>query len=135
MTNRKLILLFLILAAVILPGCTYGNYSSTRSVQINTSSQMYMSYAKFNGTRTTQVRVKKGKPIDVHAKIVSKEGNLDLSVTDDKKNKIYNGKNLPTSSFVVTIDKEGVYNITVRGEKHKGSYKITWGEANEENNK
>lgn len=127
MKNRNVILLLLIFTIVTLSGCTYGSGSTFKSVEINTSTKMSMSYSRFNGYRTTPIHVKKGESVQINANIVSKEGKLNMSITDEKDKYIYQGKDIPTSSFTVTLDKEGDYKLTVNGEKHSGSYKITWG--------
>jgi hypothetical protein len=129
MRNRSLLFSLIILIIVVLSGCTYGSYSSVGSVEINLPGKMSMSYSKFNGYKATPIHVKKGEPIDVNVNIVSKEGKINVSITDEKDKYIYQGKDIPTSSFVVTLDKEGDYKIRVDGAKHSGSYKITWGKA------
>ena len=135
MINKKYILLIIVLTIILLSGCTYGSYSSTRAVEISTSSQMSMSYEKFNGYKATSIKVKEGNPVDVNVDIVSNTGKLDMSITDEKDHSVYEGKDIPTSSFSVSLDKPGDYKLIVSGEKHSGSYKITWGKASEDNEK
>ncbi|AEY66436.1 hypothetical protein [Clostridium sp. BNL1100] len=135
MINKKYILLIIVLTIILLSGCTYGSYSSTRAVEISTSSQMSMSYEKFNGYKATSIKVKEGNPVDVNVDIVSNTGKLDMSITDEKDHSVYEGKDIPTSSFSVSLDKPGDYKLKVSGEKHSGSYKITWGKASEDNEK
>lgn len=129
MKSRNVFLFLAILAIVTLSGCTYGSGSTLKSIENNTTTKMSMSYSKFNGYKITPIHVKKGGPINVNVNIVSKEGEIDMSITDEKDKYIYQGKDIPTSSFSVTLDKEGDYKIRVDGKKHTGSYKITWGKA------
>ncbi len=130
MINRKLILLIIVSTILLLSGCTYGSYSTFKSTEKNTSSMMSMKYEKFNGYKATSIKVKEGNPIDVNVDIVSTKGKLDMSITDEKGHSVYEGKDIPTSSFSVKLDKSGDYKLKVQGEKHSGSYKITWGKEN-----
>ncbi len=132
----------LILSLALISGCTYGSYSTTKSVEISTFSKMSMSYEKFNGYKTSVFNIEEGEEFEVDVSIVSEEGNLGLTVVretetkGDKKLKseesenIYQGNELPTSDFKVTLDKPGKYKITVTGENHKGKFNITWDQVN-----
>ncbi|WP_024831214.1 hypothetical protein [Ruminiclostridium josui] len=135
MTNKKHILLVIVSAIILLSGCTYGSYTSLKSVESNTSSMMSMRYERFNGYKATNIKVKEDNPIDVNFDIVSDKGKLNMSITDEEGESVYEGKEVPTSSFVVRLDKSGKYKLKVQGEKHSGSYKITWGKASEDNEK
>ena len=135
MTNKKYILLIIVSTIFLLSGCTYGSFSTLKSVENNTLSMMSMSYERFNGYKATSIKVKEGNPIDVNVDIVSTKGKLDVSITDEKGHSVYEGKDIPTSSFSVRLDKPGDYKLKVSGEKHSGSYKITWGKASEDNEK
>lgn len=135
MTNKKHILLVIVSAIILLSGCTYGSSTSLKSVESNTSSMMSMRYERFNGYKATNIKVKEDNPIDVNFDIVSDKGKLNMSITDEEGESVYEGKEVPTSSFVVRPDKSGKYKLKVQGEKHSGSYKITWGKASEDNEK
>ena len=138
MNKKTSLLLALIFALVLISGCTYGSGSSTGSLEINTLSRMSASYQKFSGYKTTDLHVKEGEALEVSVNIVSKKGKLDFIIirkADKKTEKnqkdetVYEKSDLPTSEFKVTLDKPGAYNITVTAEEHKGSYKVTWQEA------
>ncbi len=135
MINRKLILFVIVATLLLISGCTYGSYSTLKSVENNTPNMMSMSYERFNGYKATSIKVKEANPIDVNVDIVSNKGKLDISITDKDGESVYKGKDVPTSSFVVTLDKAGDYKLKVQGHKHSGSYKITWGKADEDNDK
>ncbi len=135
MINKKYILLIIVSTIFLLSGCTYGSFSTLKSVEKNTFSMMSMSYEKFNGYKATSIKVKEGNPMDVNVAIVSKKGKLDMTITDEKGHSVYEGKDITTSSFSVKIHESGEYKIKVSGKKHSGSYKITWGKASEDNEK
>ncbi len=137
--NKKInLLLAIIFALFFISGCTYGSGSSTGSVEINTFSKMSMSYQKFSGYKAAGLHVKEGEAVEVSVDIVSNKGKLDFTIVKkadkkDGKNQtdetVYQGNDLPTSEFKVTLDEPGDYKITVTAEEHKGSYKVTWHEA------
>lgn len=135
MIYKKYILLIIVSTIFLLSGCTYGSFSTLKSVEKNTFSMMSMSYERFNGYKATSVKVKEGNPIDVNVVIVSEKGKLNMSIADEDGHSVYEGKDIPTSSFSVKLHKSGDYKIKVSGEKHSGSYKITWGKASEDNEK
>ncbi|OPX43456.1 hypothetical protein CLHUN_26030 [Ruminiclostridium hungatei] len=147
MKNRLMLLFAALLAIAAISGCTYGSGVTRGSVEVNTFSKMSMSYQKFSGYKTTKVKVGDGEAIEVSVAIVTTEGKLDLEIskktdsgaanrTEAEKGReeetIYQGTDLPTSDFKVKLDKPGNYEITVEGDEHKGSYKITWDKIDQE---
>ncbi len=135
MINKKYILLIIVSTIFLLSGCTYGSFTALKAVEKNAPSVMSMSYERFSGYKATSIKVKEGSPADVNVVIVSKKGKLDMTITDEKGHSVYEGKDIPTSSFSVKIHESGEYKIKVSGKKHSGSYKITWGKASEDNEK
>lgn len=125
--KRFLVPAALIFILVFSAGCTTGSYTSIGSVEVNAFSTMSMSYLKFNGHKSTKIHVKAGEPIDVKVNIVTTKGKIGLSIVDEKDKPVYEGKDIPTSDFTVSLEKEGDFTITVKGENHKGKYKISWG--------
>ncbi len=141
MKKRLMLLIAALLTIGVISGCTYGSGSTKGAVEVNTFSKMSMSYKKFSGYKTALVKVEKGKAVEVSAAIITTKGKLDLKIlrkvdsgnldkAEGKKGQdkeaIYQGTDLPTSEFKVKLDKPGSYEITVEGEEHEGSYKITW---------
>lgn len=88
---------------------------------------MSMSYDNFNGTKQKEIKVGKGETIKIKADIVTEGGELDVEIENqDTDEDAYSGDDLPTSTFEVTLDKEGTYIIKVDADNHKGSYSFTW---------
>ena len=129
MKNKILILITCVLIFAVLSGCTTGSYLTVGSIQKNTSSSMSMSYYKFDGHKSTKIHVKEGEVIEVNVDIVTTKGKIDLSIVDEKEQSVYQGTDIPTSTFIVSLDKAGDYELTVNAENHKGSYKISWGKS------
>lgn len=109
-----------------LVGCTSGSYSVLLANEKNTSNSISMKYSKFNGYKQTTLTLKENETVDVSVDIVTSEGHLDLSIIDENEQSAYQGTDIPTSSFKVTLDKAGKYKIKVSADNHSGSYAISW---------
>ena len=116
----------------LLVGCTTGSYSVLSASENNTSTSLSMTYSKLNGFKSTTLTVKENEVSEVSVDIISKEGKLNLVILDEKDQYVYQGNDLPTSSFSVKLDKAGKYTIKVTGEKHTGSYNIAWNTTDKE---
>ncbi len=130
MKRRLIGLLISILLVASLIGCTTGSYTATLATEKNTSTSMAMTYAKMNGHKTASLSIEDNEILEVDVDVVSKDGQLDLSIVNEQDESFYQGTDMPTSSFTVTLDKKGKYKITVNAKDHKGSYNITWKNVN-----
>lgn len=90
---------------------------------------MSMSYEKFSGSKSKTISL--DEPSNVSVVVSTESGTLDLSITDKDGNSYYNGINIPSSAFSVSLDKSGKYDITVSADNHKGSYDISWDNMDE----
>lgn len=120
---KKTGLLFLLLVALIgLGGCSYefgyiGN---------NSTHEMSGSYYKFNGDKDKEITVEEGETLDILVDIVTKEGTLDVSIMDENKEYSYEGHDLQTTSFTVTLSDPGKYTLKLEAKEHQGSFSFTW---------
>jgi hypothetical protein len=112
-----------------LTGCTKGSYIAVRSYENNTPVSMSMRYEKFSGKKSKTISL--DTPSEVFVAVITESGSLNLSITDAEGNSFYTGKDLPSSSFSVSLGKPGKYTIKVEAKDHKGSYDISWDTANE----
>ncbi|MHC1750622.1 MAG: hypothetical protein AB9856_20315 [Cellulosilyticaceae bacterium] len=126
----KKIFLISVLVAMLLVvgGCTKGSSFILSGDETNTPTQMAMTYKRFSGFKQTDIKVKKGEPLTVKVGIVTQKGHLDAYIAKDNdlQNCQYQGTNLSTSSFEVTLTEEGTYTIRVDANKHTGSYSFSW---------
>lgn len=121
---KKIIMLFLVLSIMLgLVGCSSIRVGFVENV---TSGKMTASYMSFTGTKECSVNVKEGEPIDIKADIETKKGIIDVYIYKDKDNYEYEGHDLETSNFTVTLSDPGDYTIKVVTKKHKGSYTFQW---------
>jgi major membrane immunogen (membrane-anchored lipoprotein) len=120
-------LMILLLVMLGLSGCSSS--ISIGSIENSTSKKMSASYFKLSGTKKSPViTVKEGETIDVSADIVTKKGTIDVYIYNDKNkdNYAYEGNDITTSKFTVTLSEPGDYIIKIKARKHKGSYCFTW---------
>lgn len=127
MFKTKIILpIIILLLTIFLIGCSGSGNLSIMSVQKSTSNSMNMSYASFNGKKSTSLTLKNGDKLVLNVTITTKAGNLKVTVTDEANKELYNIEN-PKKTVTKTIDisKYGTYKIQVEG-KHSGSFNISW---------
>lgn len=130
MKKHCIIIMATLSLAAITGGCAFGGGITIGSVEQNTPTKMSMSYSKFDGYRKTTIKVEENQPVTVMVAIVSEKGSLDayIALDNDQAITAYEGHNIPTSSFVVTLNEPGNYTLRVDANDHKGSYAFNWGE-------
>lgn len=131
-TSRRLLMpMLIIMLALLVCGCTRGSFTVTQATEISTSTRMSMSHKRFSGFKETSFKVQEGETITVRAEITTEAGSLNAWIGKDGEAgaKAYQGNDIPTSEFTVTLFDAGTYTIHVAGEKHQGSYDFTWGES------
>lgn len=122
---KKLILSLLILLMLFgLSGCS-GEYT-LGSIENNTSTKMSMTYHYFRGDKEKKLTVDEGETLVVSVDIKTESGTLDAYIINEDDEYIYEGHDIPTSSFTVDLTEAGKYRIKVEAAKHKGSYSFTW---------
>ncbi|MDD3173652.1 MAG: hypothetical protein PHF63_08335 [Herbinix sp.] len=122
---KKLLVIPLLL--IILLGLSGCSSFEIGAIESNASHKMSASYYRLSGTKETkQLTVAEGETIDVSVDIVTKKGALDAYIYKDEDNYDYEGHDIPTSSFTVTLTEPGDYTIRVKADKHKGSYSFSW---------
>lgn len=119
---KKAGLLFLLLLTFIgLGGCSF----QMGYIGNNTTHEMSGSYYKFSGEKNKEITVEEGETLDILVDIETKEGAIDVYITDDNKVYSYEGHDLETTSFTVTLE-PGEYTLKVEAKDHQGSFSFTW---------
>lgn len=128
--KKGLILGLLLLAGISFAGCTTGTYTVVNGVEDNTETRMSMTYDRLNGYLETQVTVEQGVPLEISVVFLTVSGRLDASVCrlEDPETCSYEGVEVPTESFTVTLTYPTIYVIRVDARRHEGSYFFDWGE-------
>lgn len=115
-----------LLLAFFLVGCSGGGYRTVMSSENSTNNRTEMTYSSFKGSKFTSLKLKQGDILDLDVEVVTREGNLTISLIDEGNKelvKIENPKEPVKKN--IKVDKDGTYKIKVEG-NHKGSYKINW---------
>ena len=124
---KKILSIILIISLIIsFTGCVNGSEFTIGSIENNTLSSMSMKYLKFSGNKNTRITVKEGEIYEVSVDINTEEGKIDLFITGENDSKAYEGHDLQTSSFTITLDEPGTYKLRLEAKDHKGSYAINW---------
>ncbi len=131
MKQKIIVIVLVVLMVILLVGCTSCNFPVINTYKNITTSSMSMKYDIFNEHKTTNLSLKENEIVDVNMNIVSKSGKLSVSIVNEDNETIYQGIDIPTSSFAVTLNKKGKYQINIDGEKHKGSFHIFWKRTND----
>ncbi|MEG2814259.1 MAG: hypothetical protein RSA79_06630 [Oscillospiraceae bacterium] len=128
MVKKISLILLTIILTINLSGCTYGAIKTTNSIEKNTSNKFSMTYDKLSGYKATEINVKKGQSVEINVNIVTDGGTLNAYIAKDNKKEdaVYNGEELKTSEFNVTLSEEGKYTIRIDAEDHSGSYAFVW---------
>jgi major membrane immunogen (membrane-anchored lipoprotein) len=122
---KKLFTVLLILAMAIgLSGCS--KYISIGSVENNSEHKMSASYMLYSGTKETELTVDDGETVTVTVKVNTKKGSLDAYIYNEDDEYSYEGHDIQTSDFTVTLSEPGDYTIKVDASRHKGSFSFSW---------
>lgn len=124
MSVRRIALAAVFVLIILTAGCTRGSFITIKSHENNTPTSIAMSYENFSGSKSKTISL--DEPSDVSVIVSTESGSLCLSITDKDGNSYYKGIDIPSSSFHVSLDKQGKYVITVTADNHKGSYDISW---------
>lgn len=117
--SRKIWIGCVIIGALLLSACSGVVFNGNRT---GNSSQLLMDYSVLNRSDSQIFELEKGDVVQFE--IVSKSGKLDVSLSLEGGKSVYEGKNVPTGSFTVTVNKSGKYKCEVVGHKAQGSVKI-----------
>ena len=122
-------ILVLFVVTILTSSCITGSGSTVKSSELNTTTKMSMTYENFTGYRQTKVKVKENTPIVIRVDFVTESGELDAYIARDNNLELssYEGNNVPTSSFTVTLSEAGIYTIRIDAKNHTGSFSFSWG--------
>lgn len=128
------ILILLVLTSA-LYGCTYNkeiiNMPLNQEVLVDSSEEttptsITMSYDSFTGYRIKTIELDACETCEVFVDIVSEDGAIDISITDNNGESYYEGNSIPTSNFSVLLAGDKSYTLKVKTLNHIGSFNIQW---------
>ncbi len=131
MKKRLLIITIISILAISLFGCnSSGKYVVKKmSKEDNGNNCMEMTYEYFDGYKYKKVEANKGNILELSLNVTTKGGKLNILVLNDKEEKIYSNYDLNgniNEKIKINIDEDGKYMIKIEGDKHEGSYDISW---------
>lgn len=115
-----------LIAVLCILGCTTGSYTFINSNENSESEFWNASYDKFNGYKQREITISGEGDHAFTVEIVTNSGKLGLSIEDDDGKSLYNGNELPSSSFEVIANGEGKYTIRLDADNHNGGFDIKW---------
>jgi len=127
--KRMISIVLIMVIMMVLTGCTKSSYILISGEENDSSTQISMTYKEFSGYKEAQIKVKDGEEIKVSVRVVTYGGSIDAYIAKDNdvSKAVYEGNNIKTSSFTVTLKEAGTYTIRIDGDKHSGSYLFYWG--------
>lgn len=129
MKKRLLIITIISILAISLFGCnSSGKYVVKKmSKEDNRNNCMEMTYEYFDGYKYKKVEANKGNILELSLNVTTKGGKLNILVLNDKEEEIYSNYDLNGNiNEKINIDEDGKYMIKIEGDKHEGSYDISW---------
>lgn len=86
-------------------------------------SEFILEYEMFNGSDSQDLKLQKGDTLEVD--VVNDGGTLNMDIVKkDYGETLYEGENLRTSSFEIKAPEDGIYEVSVEGEKAVGEVTV-----------
>ncbi len=123
---KKFAIVLAVIFIAVFSGCTVGSGTALMMQETNTASRMSAEYKKFSGYKKTTVKLSQDEEKEVSVSIVTEKGKIDLEIVHEDGEVAYEGNDLETTDFTVTLNKSGKYTVRVDTKKHVGSYDINW---------
>lgn len=118
----------LVVAVLLIVIGTGGDFTKGSGVKVmwseqKTSNYWSASYAYHDGYQQRIINTDdEATTLDVQ--IVTTDGSIGLSVTDENGRIVFEQENIPTSSFSIEIP--GKVRVRINADAHKGSYSMSW---------
>lgn len=117
----------MVFVILLVSGCSnVGSYSFINSQEKSENNSWSASYDKFNGYKQREITLTGEDEHTFIVEVVTNSGTIGLSIKDKDGKSFYTGKEMPSSSFEVIVDKEGTYIIRLDVDNHSGGFDIKW---------
>lgn len=113
-----------IICCLFIGACSRNSYRAVMNVETSTLHSWSLNYKYLDGIKTKKMTVEDGEIGVFKVNIISEDGTLDFKITSLDGTDAYVGKDIPTSTFEVTVDKSGTYELTVEAHDHEGSLTV-----------
>lgn len=114
--------LLLLTASLTIGACSreMSRFDGSRS---GNESHLSMDYKVLNGTDTQELELTAGDT--VFFDIASLSGTIGIQLQKEEDTPVYEGSDIPTSTFQVEITDSGTYTLTVTGKRSRGKVSVT----------
>lgn len=119
MMKKSILIVTVTFVLFTLTACSSTTFDGSRT---GNESQLIMDYRIMNKTDSQTLELQEGDSVDFV--IASESGKVNIIMQKENNEPIYQGTDIPTSSFRVEIEETGSYQVTVTGEKAKGSISV-----------
>ncbi|MGN0547526.1 MAG: hypothetical protein ACI4I3_09350 [Acutalibacteraceae bacterium] len=123
MKNRKIILSAFLLAVVLLTFCSCGKSEKPEmNVDIKDGQRIY------NGTEQRFYQVDEGMEGELEIAVNRNSGTINITVVylGSSEEFCYQGTDIPTSEFTVSLPYSGEYKVLTQADNFNGSYTYIW---------
>lgn len=119
---RKILISGLIIATASSATACKGNVKFDGE-RTGNDSEFILEYEMFNGSDSQDLKLQKGDSLEVE--VVNDGGTLNMDIVKkDDGETLYEGENLRTSSFEIKATEDGIYEVSVEGEKAVGEVTV-----------
>ncbi len=115
-TKYILLCITVVMTCAVLAGCyKEAEFSGSKT---GDDDRFDIDFEVLNRSYSHEFDMKAGESIDVS--ITRKSGNISIEIKKEDADPIYRGNDLDTANFNVKVKEDGIYKVTVKGEKAKG---------------
>ena len=114
--QRALIAVTVLITTMFLSACTKS--ATFNGSKTGDADHFDIDFEVLNASYSHELEMKEGEALDVM--IEAESGTISLLIQKDDDTPIYRGTNLESARFLVGVDSEGTYTLTVTGKMAKG---------------
>lgn len=100
--------------------------TSIAAVDRTTSTSIYYSCKKAQGTAVYTINVKESRSLDITSSVVLTGGTLGIIVKNSGGDEVYNAALDESLDFVISLEEYGKYKINIQCESFVGSFSFDW---------
>lgn len=125
--KKKFLSSLIVAFMLFLTGCS-GSWLIINGVTYNTPILFSMRYERFNGNKERSITVDANETLIITVTVETVSGLLDAYIAKDNNTDdcSYQGNDIQTTSFTVTLSQAGRYTIRVDADNHRGSFSFNW---------
>lgn len=125
--KKKFFTSLIVALMLFLTGCT-DSWLIINGVTYNTPTLFSMRYERFDGHKEREIIVDSNETLIISVAVETISGKLDAYIAKDNNTEdcSYQGNDIQTTSFTVTLSQAGSYTIRVDADHHNGRFSFNW---------